>query len=470
MCRFSLYGYIRILHMHPNIYIYAITGGELAIGHHIQIYTKIISTDINKPDLIDASTSRSASGIWREGQIIEYLEEEDMHRVKLDPIKSLKSSTQNLENTPNLSNPEIITVILDNIKHKWIDTIHGQMEMAPRKDGVISNPSTITNQTHLSFSQRDVGLFLRVWWSRYERFFYGRIGMFDASLGEHKITYEDGDCREYNMSSKIYELIELPLSFPLAGAVSDANCAQLVASWHRKELIKIDNYDNISKNDMMMVEDQIEDAVALRPQAALAGASLHHLAVINAYFEAGGGNAMFQTLTDDSQPAPLCRIIALNLQFVYQMRKIVQPSVIKNLICEAKEGIPFAFNRYGDFQFKEFIRADFQAVTTVLRELILIATPQVLRLDETLEYLGLHISSKLLTCSMLQKRYFGLAMINETIENILPIAATFVENRSILLSNGNRKGGVGVNSGVRVSFVGASHDYAYCVSRSFVSL
>jgi hypothetical protein len=449
--------------MHPNIYIYTITGGELAIGHHIQIYMEMKSTDINKPDPIDASTSRSTSGIWREGQIIEYLEEEDMHRVKLDPLKPLKLSTQNIQNTPNSSSIEIVTISLDNVKHKWIDTIHGQMETAPRKDGVISNPYTITNQTHLSFSQRDVGLFLRVWWSRYERFFYGRVGMFDSSLGEHKITYEDGDFREYNMGSKIYELIELPLNFSLAGAVSDANCAQLVAAWHRKELIKIANNDNISKNDMIMVDDQIEDAVALRPQAALAyGASLHHLAVINAYFKAGGGNAMFQTLTDDSQPAPLCRIIALNLQLVYQMRKIVQPSVIKNLICEAKEGIPFAFNRYGDFQFKEFIRADFQAVTTVLRELILIATPQVLRLDETLEYLGLHVSSKLLTCSMLQKRYFGLAMINETIENILPIAATFVRNRSILLSNGNRKGGVGVNSGVRVPFVSASHDYALC--------
>jgi hypothetical protein len=140
------------------------------------------------------------------------------------------------------------------------------------------------------------------------------------------------------------------------------------------------------------------------------------------------------------------------LQLVYQIRKIIQPSVVKTLICEAKEGIPFAFNRYGDFQFKEFIRADFQEVTMVLRELILIATPQVLRLDETLEYLGLHVSSKLLTCSMLQKRYFGLAMINETIENILPIATTFVSNRSTLLSNASRTGVKGVDSGERVSY------------------
>jgi hypothetical protein len=239
--------------------------------------------------------------------------------------------------------------------------------------------------------------------------------------------------------------------------MSDANCAQLAASWHRKELIKITNNNNLNinqgKDDQIRGEDQTGNDVALRPQAAVAyGASLHHLAVINTYFKEGGGNAMFQTLTDDSQPAPLCRIIAFNLQLVYQIRKIIQPSVVKTLICEAKEGIPFAFNRYGDFQFKEFIRADFQEVTAVLRELILIATPQVLRLDETLEYLGLHVSSKLLTCSMLQKRYFGLAMINETIENILPIAATFVSNRSVLLSNASRRGITGVDPGERVSY------------------
>ena len=59
-------------------------------------------------------------------------------------------------------------------------------------------------------------------------------------------------------------------------------------------------------------------------------------------------------------------------------------------------------NHLGDSQFKDFSRSHFEEVTGVLRELVLYTTPKVRGLDETLEYLRLAVSAKLLSCSQLQ--------------------------------------------------------------------
>jgi hypothetical protein len=117
---------------------------------------------------------------------------------------------------------------------------------------------------------------------------------------------------------------------------------------------------------------------------------------------------MFRSLSDPVRPAPLCTIIASHLQLIYQLRKVLRRSLVNNLVWEAKEGVPFAFSRYGDAQFKEFSRGHFEEVTGVLRELVMSTTTNVHGLDESLEYLRLSVSAKLLTCSQLQVRLHAM--------------------------------------------------------------
>jgi hypothetical protein len=111
---------------------------------------------------------------------------------------------------------------------------------------------------------------------------------------------------------------------------------------------------------------------------------------------------MFRSLSDPNRPAPLCSIIAAHLQLIYLLRKVLNRNLISQLAWELKEGVPYSFSRYGDAQFKEFSRANFEEVTGVLRELVLNSMPKVQGLDESLEYLRLSVSAKLLTCSQLQ--------------------------------------------------------------------
>ena len=375
--------------------------------------------------------------------------------------------------------------------HKWIDSYHKQRLEAnalSRGDNGGGGSDRIASAlaVYLSFTQRDVGLFVRIWWSRYQRFFYGRVLAYDSTSKEHRVVYEDGDSRMYDMSTKTYEIIDVQAAsgaLSLATATSDAECAQLVSAWHRKEMAKSKDGDEKARQQqqLQLLQKQqnggelsltmassssgsaavqslsqllAEGPAALRPPAVGgSGTSLHHIAVIDTFFKSSGGEAMFRGLFDAQVPPPGCKIIALHLQLVYQLRKVLHVPVVRSLVWEAKEAVPRALARYGDAQFKEFTVNDFQEVLAVLRELVSStvggAVPGVtgaagrggvgvgtgaLAVDESLELLRLSVASKMLTCSQLQKRYVGLSMIKEAIEAAYPMAATFVSKRALFLS------------------------------------
>ena len=116
----------------------------------------------------------------------------------------------------------------------------------------------------------------------------------------------------------------------------------------------------------------------------------------------GGRESIFQSLSDPDKPALVCGIIASHLQLIYQLKKILNQSLVCDLVWDSKESVPFSFSRYGDLQFKVFSRSQFEEVTGLLRQLILYTVPKVQGIDENLEYLRLSMSAKLLTCSQLQ--------------------------------------------------------------------
>ena len=501
-------------------------GAEKAVGHFISIFME-------------------KNRCWRDGQIVGYDADTDKHQIQLDPStfdlnmssssttlpasasidaaeritersagtiavttgsdpsvgikegtgEAAVSKTTTTTTTKQQQQPEIISINIDDLCHKWIDSYHKQRLEAnttSRGDhGDSGDRTTPALTVYLSFTQRDVGLFVRIWWSRYQRFFYGRVLAYDSTSKEHRVVYEDGDSRMYDMSTKTYEIIDVHQAssgaLSLVNATSDAECAQLVSAWHRKELAKSKEGDEKARQQQQLqlqkqqqngadlsmtlaasssssgtsavqsLSQLLADGPAsLRPPAiGGSGTSLHHIAVIDTYFKNNGGETMFRGLFDAQFPSPGCKIIALHLQLVYQLRKVLHVPVVRSLIWEAKEAVPRALARYGDLQFKEFTINDFQEVLAVLRELLsstiggggTVSTINsntgrggvgtgtgTIAVDESLELLRLSVASKMLTCCQLQKRYVGLSMIKEAIEAAYPMAATFVVKRSLVMS------------------------------------
>ena len=159
----------------------------------------------------------------------------------VEPISNLENKKNNMKNTEEdaiiWESKDIIKISINKCKVSWAaDNTSNRYNIINKKNTTsISSSSSIINiknKVPLLFSLRDVGVFCRIWWSRYQRFFYGRIISYDSSSKEHRVTYEDGDTRTYDMSTKTYELIFLPTTFSLLGARDESDCARRVAVWH----------------------------------------------------------------------------------------------------------------------------------------------------------------------------------------------------------------------------------------------
>ena len=265
--------------------------GDKAVGNSVQVFIPLDDQNVGV-------------GVWRCGRVIEYNSEEDRHKVLLDPTEGTSNQSAAVTSTNTVSStngskannssntaPQGITreaddtikVSLDECRYVWCDD--GQKG----RSNVGKKTPSVHGHLQLDYSKKDVGEFCRVWWSRYQRFYYGRIISYSPSTKEHQITYEDGDTRSYDMSSKIYEIIPLPASFALSNAKDDVGSAQLVSAWHSKMLAKKIETDSAAQDLVLKSQSQSttadSDVAATRPAAySSLGASMHHFDVINAYF------------------------------------------------------------------------------------------------------------------------------------------------------------------------------------------
>jgi hypothetical protein len=275
-----------------------VLGDENAVGNFIHIYIPLSNerTDLS----------------WRRGRVLEYIAEEGMHRIVLDSAegtgtagstgagltgepsgvanttgeRSDESATEDTAISANRSvvweRTDIVKIVIDDCKHVWYDNGQRQKSLPGKK---VPN---IQNHLLFDFSPKDVGRFCRVWWTRYSRFYYARITSFDIATRIHHMIYEDGEATKYDMTTKVYETVNLPASFPFNGAKDDADCAHIVSIWHYKMLAKqleVDSAAPETPAKLLSAPDTSTDVAALRPVASLAqGASAYHFAVINAYF------------------------------------------------------------------------------------------------------------------------------------------------------------------------------------------
>ena len=419
-----------------------VVGGQKAVGHFVQWYQRkpiIIGGHKNStPANLESEGNNLLVSGWLAGQVIGYERETDIYKIQMDRSTITVSGRHLDENhwddyiNNSTTKPDLVTlsVPLNQVMHLWADIRY------KHKMGMSSQPTV--GDERLSFSFADVGAFIKIWWSRYNKHYYGRIVSYDSARRNHSVVYEDSDTRTYDMNTRDYELIfPPPQVLKQLGSLSDAEAAKVVSSWHRKKHASVADRSRSESNPVQKTE-----AVFLRPNAAQSnGISAYQVEVINEFAKYGGLESLFQSFCDVGQAPPSCRVIMLNLQLIYQLKKFITLSRFQDLVWEAKEGIPCALVRYQETQLKELNVKDFNDVCLAIKDIILSvhsedpATKQAPSREmlQAIEYIRLSIASKLLSCSQLQKRYLGLSMIKDVIEALSGRLTLLLEKRYQLL-------------------------------------
>ena len=145
-------------------------GCEKSIGHLLQFYSK--------------SQSR-----WLVGKVIQYDIASDKYIIQLDK-SFLVNQYGEVEINPQIdveNTVEELSIHLEGRCHHWIDTFN--------KEKVGHSSVTHSIDSKLTFSDKDVGKFIRIWWSRYSKFFYGTVVAFNYKDKNHTVKYEDSDVR-----------------------------------------------------------------------------------------------------------------------------------------------------------------------------------------------------------------------------------------------------------------------------------
>ena len=413
-----------------------VVGGQKGVGHFVQWFQQSPISLKKVSGGNDADSNLTVSG-WLVGHVVGYERDADTYTIQFDRSSIIAGSDcQHLSESywEDYQSASTITadytnlsVPLDRVIHLWVDLRN------KNKIGSIGNMSV--GDERLTFSFADVGAFIKIWWSRYSKHFYGRIVEYDSTRKIHSVVYEDTDKRSYDMTTRDYEIIfpSQNLSKQIAAVASDAEAAKLVASWHKKKQGSTADRPRSDSN----VAQRVEAAIP-RPNAAQnLGISIHQLEVINQFAIEGGLESLFQSLSDLNQAPPTCRAIMLNMQLTYQLKRFIGPTRYQDLVWEAKEGIPCALSRYQEAQIKDLTVKEFNDICLAIKDIVISVesddpaqkqAPNKVMLV-SVEYMRLTVASKLLSCSQLQKRYSGLLMIKDVIDTIFNKLSLLVDKR-----------------------------------------
>jgi ubiquitin C-terminal hydrolase len=412
-----------------------VLGGHKAVGHYVQVYME-------------------KEKIWREGKVVNYRAEDDKHTILLDPLVPPTDFNADSPATKAVEQKTEIRVKLSTSIHNWNDSNN--------RHRLNLNQLKATKR-QLAMSESDIGCFVRVWWSKYQRSFYGRVIAYDGPTRQHSIIYEDGDIREYDMQTKAYEIIDISVDPDLVRSVESAGsvhaaAAKIVSKWYQSRRDAPDTMSESGKSVDTVASANTFGAMTAgtamsapsvsvvsttsalpaepqfvsRPLATQGfGLSYHHINVVNIYFSEGGSDSIFHLLSDPSRPPPTSKILLLDLQFVYQMRHMLTTSSFRDLVWEIKEGVSFALSRYDDAQFKDLTINELVDIFSMLRDLIALTTSadKGSLAEQQLDELRMTLALKLLRCSQIQKRYLGLSMIKDTIDAVAPKIAIFTSKR-----------------------------------------
>jgi len=349
---------------------------------------------------------------WVEGIATDYNEETMLYCIILDQVSKVSCD----------EGKDILNINIDDYFHQWSDSTN--------RHRVISESSNASNSAYdhnlLRFDHTDEGNFIRIWWDRYQQYYYGRILSYDKDSAQHSICYEDGDIRSYDMRTKRYELLHnIPneVLAQLQDCKSDQQCAQIVSTWHNSKVIDSSSSSGNSVDTGDIASFGICDGsdVCLRPPpSANTVMSYHHCKLVNEYFKLNGTDNIYASLTAADVPGS-SKSIFYYAKLVSVLRGSIKPTIFRGLVWEVKEAASYSFSKYDSIShpqlFKDFKLEEFNSFCIELRQLIAVSNPAgtMLKTDEEIEWMRLNFANKLLKCSTIQKRFLGLTLIKAAI-------------------------------------------------------
>ena len=363
---------------------------------------------------------------WVEGIVTDYNEETMLYCIILDQVS--KGTVTYDEGK------DILNIKIQDYIHQWSDSTN--------RYRVLSESSNVNNLAYdsnlLRYDHSDEGKFIRIWWDRYQQYYYGRIISYDKDSAQHSICYEDGDIRSYDMRTKRYELLHVipdDILIQLQSCKSDQQSAQIVSKWHNSRVNDSTSSSSNSVETGDLASFGISDGsdVCLRPPpSANTVMSYHHCILVNEYFKLSSTDNIYTYLTSSDTPGST-KSISYYVKLVAVLRGSVKPSIFRGLVWEVKEATSFAFNKYDSIchpqLFKNFKLEEFNSICCELRQLIAICNPvsPMLKTDEEIEWMRLNFANKLLKCSTIQKRFLGLSLIKVAIELLSPATTSILQ-------------------------------------------
>lgn len=384
----------------------SVLGGSSAVGHHISYY----------------HDNRE----WYSGVITRFDSSTGRHTICLQESAAQPALSYNL-----------IEVCIDDAlpRIQWTDS--EILSNLQNKDTHNFRRETSTeNGEKLSFSFDDEGKYLAIWWTRYQRNIYGKIQSYHIQSGEHKIIYQDGEIKMHNMKEKIYEILHPPDALTTRLTVDSPHAAAaVVATWHLDALRRSRENSVTVHNKAKYVSDEFLDVpvdpniIAVRGIASSLSCSMFQIDLINTFYRSGGFETIFKSYsTDISQHLCVSKIIS-DMRLGLNLRKVITVDAFQEICWTLKECIPFAMEHFSDEQTKELSPTLLSDIVSLLRDLVMAHQPNSVNIGTTLELFLLQIGLHLLRCSQLQKRFWGVSIICDRIENVVPSVAKYLRRQ-----------------------------------------
>lgn len=249
------------------------------------------------------------------------------------------------------------------------------------------------------------------------------------------------------MKSKEFSVIDPPdaLKATLLNSKSDAEAAGIVSKWHATAF-PLDN--NITDVGLEIAEKNSKNVAPRLIANGSYPVSSHLLSIINTYFDSGGADSMSNSMMNEQQEAPIIKALLLHVQLIYSLRIVLKRTALHSLIWSYKECTQFALNRYNNHHFKTLEMSELNELLQTLKEMIVLimttntntnensngVLENIFKVGQWIETLRLSTARKLLSCNQLQRRFIGLTIIREVLENITPKISDFCSRRNAILS------------------------------------
>ena len=402
--------------------------------------------------------------VWLDGQIISYDPDTDMHSITTCIRPQLKKNVIS-EETKNGFVKRNFEINLSNTLHTWVDNYYREDVVAfQRESGQLNGISGKSlHHEFLSYSRRDEGKYIVMDHSVSGKRYFGKVMLYDPDSCKYKIVFDDKTSRDVHLQSletnmNVILLVRIPSKvLDTTKNRSPGSSAKIVRTWY--ESLDTSTPSDVSEPPTVNIThsspyEKTHTNRSLLPAAnGGSGACYLRIELVELFLQENGCELVILGMTDNTLPPPSLRVILLHLKLLYYMRTRLKVVEVDDVIFKLKSCVHTCLSRYDEEHMKHVSKQDLSTLIRGVQDLVSVVDPKNTEIKVDMEGLHLNMALKYLQSSQLQKRYLGLSIIREHIENAVP---AILDPKYVL----NPRGGLPRNSTTenkRHSILGATY-------------